>query len=307
MLTLSTSWTSSTCESGDDLLNRLRLLGLPGVELDYRIRPSVYQAMRPSLKKGCPSVHSIHNYFPAPTEDTGLRAGGDIFRLSHPDKEERQNAIAWTARSIEQANDLEAKVVVLHCGYVEMPHAVARMHEFYKAGRLSSEPAQYFVRDKIAERDRLKAPYLDGLLMSLDRLISIARKQDVVLGLENRYDYHELPGPDDFELIFSEFKGAPIGYWHDCGHANTLEILGIVEPEGLLKRYGDHLVGIHLHDAKGLDDHLPPGRGEIDFQLLKPYIKDDTILVLELKPGTADAHVAEGIHHIQDLLNHPLR
>jgi len=43
----------------------------------------------------------------------------------------------------------------------------------------------------------------------------------VLLGLENRYHDHELPGPDDFKVIFDKFKGAPVGYWHDTGHAHA--------------------------------------------------------------------------------------
>ncbi|NIS46468.1 MAG: hypothetical protein GWN76_11420, partial [candidate division Zixibacteria bacterium] len=44
------------------------------------------------------------------------------------------------------------------------------------------------------------------------------------------------------------------------------------------------LIGVHLHDAIGLDDHIPPGSGEIDFAALKPFLKADTIKVIELKP-----------------------
>ncbi|MFZ5569948.1 MAG: sugar phosphate isomerase/epimerase family protein [Thermodesulfobacteriota bacterium] len=302
MLNLSTSWTSQSCGSGDELIKRLRAFDVSGIELEYRLRPAVVESMRPALRNHSPAVHSIHNYFPAPPEETGLRPGGDIFRLSHPDPEERRNAVTWTARSMEQADDLEAGVLVLHCGYVEMPHGSKQLHDFYRTGRLASETAQAFLRDRIAEKERLKPPYLDGLLMSLDRLIPLALKRNLVLGLENRFDHHELPGPDDFDSIFREFKGAPIGYWHDCGHAHAAEILGLVEPSGLLQRYGDHLVGVHLHDALGLDDHLVPGRGEIDFTLLKPYLKNDIPLVLELKPGTTDAEVVEGIRYLRTVL-----
>ena len=118
------------------------------------------------------------------------------------------------------------------------------------------------------------------------------------LGLENRYHYHELPGIDDFALFFREFEGAPLGYWHDCGHAHAGEVLGLYTALDLLDRYGFRLVGCHLHDARGLDDHLPPGRGEIDFASLISYLKPETLQVIELKQGTAPDAAREGAAHL---------
>jgi sugar phosphate isomerase/epimerase len=122
----------------------------------------------------------------------------------------------------------------------------------------------------------------------------------VLLGLENRYHYHELPGPDDFEVIFDAFKGAPIGYWHDTGHAHANESLGIGSRNSLLQANATRLIGVHLHDAIGLDDHLPPGSGQIDFAALKPFLNADTIKVIELKPGIPASEVCEGIRCIRE-------
>jgi len=120
--------------------------------------------------------------------------------------------------------------------------------------------------------------------------------------MENRFHYHELPGPDDFEMIFNEFKGAPLGYWHDTGHAHANECLTVIPPASLLEKYGKKLFGIHLHDAVGLDDHITPGTGEIDFETLTEYITPDLPLVLELKPGLSDPEVNKGIRFIKENL-----
>jgi sugar phosphate isomerase/epimerase len=140
-------------------------------------------------------------------------------------------------------------------------------------------------------------------LASLDRLVSVAEKQGVLLGLENRYHYHELPGLDDFRVIFEKFKGAPIGYWHDTGHAHANEILGLIPKNALLQNYADQLIGVHLHDAVGLDDHIVPGSGEIDFNRLKPYLKENTIKVIELKPGIPESRVFKGIQFIREMIS----
>ena len=51
-----------------------------------------------------------------------------------------------------------------------------------------------------------------------------------------------------------------------------------------------------------LDDHIPPGSGEIDFAALKPFLKSDTIKVIELKPGIPALEVSEGIRFVQKRL-----
>ena len=118
------------------------------------------------------------------------------------------------------------------------------------------------------------------------------------LGLENRYHYHELPGIDDFALLFREFDGAPLGYWHDTGHAHANEVLSLCSAVDLLKRYGSKLLGCHLHDARGLDDHLPPGRGQIDFPALGAFLSPTTLQVIELRPGTTPEEAREGVQHL---------
>ena len=44
----------------------------------------------------------------------------------------------------------------------------------------------------------------------------------------------------------------------------------------------------------------PPGSGEIDFKKIGTWIGDDTLKVIELKPGTRDSEVASGIHYFHD-------
>jgi sugar phosphate isomerase/epimerase len=177
------------------------------------------------------------------------------------------------------------------------------LYQYVNSNRLDSEEAQIFIRNKLRERYCRKPQHMDCLLASLDHLVGVAEKQGVLLGLENRYHYHELPGLDDFKVIFAQFKGAPIGYWHDTGHAHANETLGLIPRESLLQFYSDELIGVHLHDAIGLSDHIPPGSGEIDFAELKPFLKSDTIKVIELKSGIPASEVSEGIKFVREKLS----
>ena len=302
MLALSTSWQSGKSTSAEEMLAALKKLEIDAIELSYRISEEQYQQMKaPLVRSGLTGV-SIHNYFPIPSARSNSKGSGDLFLLSSPDNEERQNAIRYTTRSIEHAGEVGAKAVVLHCGLVEMNHEMQVLYRYVNSNKLGSEEAQLFIRNKLRERDRRKSKHMDSLLASLDRLVAVAEKQGVLLGLENRYHYHELPGPDEFKVIFNTFEGAPIGYWHDTGHAHTNETLGLIPRQSLLQSYSDRLIGVHLHDAVGLDDHIPPGSGEIDFKALKPFLKSDTIKVIELKPGIPVPAVIEGIRFIREIL-----
>ena len=303
MLALSTSWLSGGTTTAKEMLAALSNLGTSEIELGYRISENLYHQLKPSLKGSGLKVVSVHNYFPIPSVKPESKGGGDLFLLSSPHKEERQNAIEFTVKTIKHAAEMGAGAVVLHCGFVEMNHEMQILYQYFKSNRLDSEEAQIFIRNKLRERDHRKPRHMDGLLASLEHLAVVAEKQGVLLGLENRYHYHELPGPDDFKAIFDTFKGAPIGYWHDTGHAHANEILGFVSKHVLLQNYSDQLIGIHLHDAVGLDDHIPPGSGEINFKALGPFLKSDTIKVIELKPGITESEVSQGLRFVRKTLS----
>ena len=299
MLAFSTSWQSGGSVTAERMFAALKNLEITGIELSYRISENFYHEMKKPLERSGLDVVSVHNFFPIPSVKRESRGGGDLFSLSSPQIEERQNAVRFTAKTIEHAGELAAAVVVLHCGFVEMKHEVQALYGYFNSNRLISDEAQDFIQQKLKERDELKTRHMDSLLASLDSLVTVAGQQNVLLGLENRYHYHELPGPDDFKTIFDTFKGAPIGYWHDTGHAHANQALGFIPQNSLLQTYADQLIGIHLHDAVGLDDHIPPGSGEVEFESLKPFLKADTIKVIEVKPGIPVSEVTEGIRFIQ--------
>ena len=284
------------------MIKRLAALEVSRVELSYNIDENTSFDLREALNRSQIQISSVHNFFPIPASAPKGKGSGDIFLLSHPAAEERQKAVQWTKRSIEQAAAAGAKVLVLHCGRVEMNTELEQLYAYFRNGQIAFAPAQNFIHRKLSEREKEKPVYLESVLRSLQDLIPAAERHNIILGLENRYHYHELPGPDEFDVIFEEFAGAPIGYWHDTGHAHALESLGVMEADELLKGFHQHLVGTHLHDARGLDDHLPPGAGDIDFKRIRTWIGDDALKVIELKPGTPDRDAASGIDYLEQML-----
>ena len=300
MLSVSTSYLVTANANGAALVRRLAALDILEIELGYGIDEKAYFGIRDALPGSGLQVSSVHNFFPIPPSAPAGKGGGDVFLLSHPAAHERRKAVEWSKRSIALAGEVGARAVVLHCGRIEMNAERERLYAFFRNGQIHARQAQNFIRKKLVEREKKKSVYLNSVLRSLEDLLPTAEQNDITLGLENRYHYHELPGPDEFEVIFEKFAGAPIGYWHDTGHAHAQESLSIIAVDELLKRYHKKLVGMHIHDARGLDDHRPPGCGEIDFLKIETWIGDDTLKVVELKPGTPDGEVVSGIRYLAE-------
>lgn len=295
MLALSTNFGSKDAASGQALVDTLGRLGVGAVELEYRIGPAMWAEMKKPLKSAGIRVESVHNFFPNPGLVPGRDPSGDYFSLSSPDQEERGLAVEWTTRTLENAADAEARAVVLHLGQVDMASDGRTLHPLHRQGRIGTDEGREAVRERLAMRERLKGPHWDALLKALDRLMRPAEKYGLTLGLENRFHSHQLPSADEVAALLDEFAGGPLGYWHDVGHAHVQEVLTVNRPGELLERFGDRLVGLHLHDARGLDDHLPPGEGEVDWAAVEAVMGPETIRVMELAPGTPVDRVREGL------------
>jgi len=302
MLALSTSWKSAKTVEARALLQSLESLPISSIELDYRISEPTLEDLKKLLAKSRLKVVSVHNYLPKPVMPPGARASGDFYLLSSLDKDERRRAVRRTQKTIENADELGARAVVLHGGRVEMERELSELYHYFESDLIFSKTAQAFIQKKLKQRDKIKGEYLESLLTSLNELCRTAEKHNVLLGLENRFHYDELPTLNDFEHIFTELDGAPLGYWHDTGHAHVNEQLTIVPAGSLLRKYADKLIGVHLHDAIDLEDHLSPGCGEIDFRGLKSYLRPDMMKVIELKSPVKKSGVIQGIHFIRKIL-----
>jgi sugar phosphate isomerase/epimerase len=298
---ISTCWWNLETIPGDRLVSEIIDLGFEGVELEYRITNAFYQQMRPHLT-GRLRVLSIHNFFPKPEERAKEQGSGDLFLLSATDRDERATAVKYTLRTIEHANALEAKAVVLHLGHVDMTNPIERFKELYKSEMINQEEGVTFLEEQREVRRSKHRNNLDAVLFSLEKLNQQAERQGVLIGIENRYHFHEIPDYEEIGIILSEFEGGNLGYWHDVGHAGVQENLGICRQKDLLDAYSDSMIGIHLHDVHGLDDHLSPCQGELDYEEIIPFLKPDLIEIMEVHHKAGKEELLEGLRFIQEAM-----
>ena len=92
-------------------------------------------------------------------------------------------------------------------------------------------------------------------------------QNDSRLMLENVYEHR----PGELRELFERLQPCRVGWCLDCGH---LSAFGRAPFSEWLNVLGPFIGQVHLHDNHGeKDDHLPLGRGVIDFTVLFDYLK----------------------------------
>jgi sugar phosphate isomerase/epimerase len=298
MLSISTSWKSDRANTADEIIRPILDLGVRAVELEYRVTEEIFKQMLPGLKRNEPAVSSAHNFFPVPPILRKEEGSGDAFLLSSPEKEERERAVKYTLRTLEFAREAGASAVVLHLGFTEMDDKYEFLKEKHEKGAPVEDIAD--TQKLITERRSLSRKYLDAALFSLDKLWRPAERLSLKLGIENRNTLREVPNADEMGVIFDRFEGSPIGYWHDTGHGFVQELFYGINHEEQLSKFSNRLIGVHLHDAIGGSDHKAPGKGNIDFEMVKKYLAPSTLRVVEVHCGVSAQELREGLEFLRD-------
>jgi len=285
VLGISSVYYSKQIDDGARLLDELAALEFDGIELEYRVRPETLRQMGKRPGRDIP-VLSVHAFFPNPVGAGEEGSGANAYLFSSPDRQERDTAVRFGVATLEAADRVGARAVVLHLGRV--PVAQELLAEYRRLASAEGPPTPALleaVAAVLAARQRLREPHLDAVLRSVERLNREALRRGLLLGIENRFHPHEIPLHDEAGLILREFDGGAVRYWHDVGHALNHQRLGIGTQDAWLAAYGSRLAGTHLHDIRGGQDHLAPGTGEADFAAILRHLSADAIKILEIRPN----------------------
>ena len=77
-------------------------------------------------------------------------------------------------------------------------------------------------------------------------------------------------------------------------------MFGILQ-ETLLKAFHDHLIGVHLRDIlNGYSDHNSLGCSAVNFDMIKFYLKPETIRIMEINQRVSPADAKRGIAFFND-------
>ena len=286
------------------MLREIRDLGFDYAELSHGIRISLLPGILEAVDAGDIRISTLHNFCPLPIGVN--QANPNLFRFSSLDSRERENAWRYSLKTIEMAQRLQAALVVLHLGSIDMKDYTDKLIEMLGAGQQHTPKYEKLCAEVIDKREQKKERHIQLANEMLARLAVEADARGIKLGVENREALEEIPLESDFTLFLKEFNAPAICYWHDTGHAQIKENLGFIHHGMHLGSLSDRLAGFHIHDVQFPGrDHCPPGSGMIDFAALKPMVKPEHIKVFEFGPGVAVEDVKRGVEHLKGIWGSP--
>ncbi len=292
---LSTMWGIGKFPRVDQFIEAARVMGFTRFELNHAIDSAMLQGLDLNGYR----VTSVHEPCPADIPVPKLRKRNWL--ISSTDEAGRCEGVRAVKRSIDLAHALGATVIIVHPGQVDIDRAPeSTLRHLYKQGQ--AQTTEYArVKEQLISARAAQAPAnLGAVRRSLAELAEYANRFNIRLGLENRYHYHEIPLPDELEELLDAGLRETVGFWYDVGHAQALDRMGLYPHEEWLRRFSSRMVGTHLHDVIGLQDHQAAGQGEVDWPMVQRYLPDTALRTCEFQNSNSPEQVSTGVQWLID-------
>jgi len=308
ILSLSTSWCSSRHVEGYAMAEEMAGLGFEYIELSHGIRITLVPGILRAVEEGIVKIGSTHNFCPLPTGV--IYAAPNLFEPSGLDAREHEQWLRHTKRSIDFAAQVKARVLVCHLGSVPFfwfnpGHKLDAYAERHPTVVLTEDKSyQALLKKSLAKLRKRMGPYWEQTKASMAEVYTYATGKGILLGFENREGFTELPIDADYAEFMAGLPAtAPAGYWHDTGHADLKQTMGLLDHRAHLETMAPKLIGFHLHDvsAEGRD-HQAVGSGKIDFGMVSKFWRPEQLLVLELSPRLPVEDVVSSKQRIEALM-----
>ncbi|MCJ7734203.1 MAG: HAD-IA family hydrolase [Anaerolineales bacterium] len=291
---LSTMW-AKKFPSLVEFFEASRRLGFEKVELNHMLDSAILARVNLDDYQ----ISSIHEPCPADISTGELK--DQDWLISSPDEVARQKGVEAIQRSIDLAHKIGVKTIVVHAGNITGDLTREnQLRSLFEAGKADTEEFKLLNQTMIGERARLAPPRIEAVKKSLNELLAYAALFNIHLGLENRYHYYDVPTLDEMGDLLKLAGPDKLGFIYDVGHAQTLERLDFFPHKEWLDRYSDRMIGVHLHDVKGVLDHYAPGLGDVDFDMIAPYLPVDAFRTCELQPVNTPEQVKASLKYLEE-------
>jgi len=287
MLAFSTCWNNARHTDGEAMIDEILDLGFSTLELSHGMTVTKLPGIQRAFDAGKFKCVGVHNYFPSPTEV--MIDAPDAYEFSSDNPTERNRAFKETLKTLEMAERFQAEYVVLHMGSVPtMPHKkwTGALTNRLAAGEQLTDQYADDKLECVKKREKAGPKYFQRAIKTLEALIKPAQKAGVVLAVESRSKYEDVPDEREMLALQQHFKDCPqIGYWHDFGHVGLKHNLGLLDHAEWLKKMEPYLIGAHLHDVQWPKrDHRVPFTGSLPYDDLLKYFKPNMPFTWELSP-----------------------
>lgn len=287
---ISTMWGIKEGVPLADFFVKGRSLGFARFELNHNIPPEDFEQLDQNLYH----VGSVHN--PCPAFLSTAEIDRRDWLMTSLDESLRIKGVDVVKRSIEKTVHLCASNVVIHAGRVTGEHTLdEKIRQLYRAGKKGTPEYEELRLGLISDRRERGKPHLASLMKSVGELIEFARPTGISLGFENLFYYYELPVIDEMQQLLDTFTESWVGWHLDVGHAQVHDNLGLASFADWLARFSKRIIGVHLHDVRGVLDHQTPGSGEVDFQRVAKHLPEFAYRTLEVNPKLSEAEIRSGM------------
>jgi sugar phosphate isomerase/epimerase len=290
---LSTMWARKKFATLGEFFVAARQLGFARIELNHQIDST----MLAGIDRSQVQFSSVHEPCPADISTETLKE--QDWTISAEDDEKRWQGVQAVKRSINLAHDLSASTVVVHAGNVMPDLAIEKKMRLLYGEKLKPSAEYQALKDDLQmRRARQSKSRLEAVRKSLIELLNYASRFSIRLGLENRYHYTDIPAPDELEMLLDLAGPDQLGFIYDVGHAQVLDQLGFFPHQEWLDRFSSRIIGVHLHDVIGVDDHKVPGFGEFNFDTVAAFLPKEAFRTLELHPKNTPDQIRTGLKYL---------
>ena len=274
---LSTMWGVNKGLPFTEILRLGLELGFHRIELNHAVTPDMLAEIDLKYYK----IGSIHDPCPAVISKDELKAKDWV--ISSLNEDCRHKGVDITLRTIDLAVKLDARSVIVHAGGITGDRSMELdLRAFYEQGLKDTSKYKALISKMRSDRTIRVKPHLMSVMRSLEEIVAYCRGSGICVAIENRYHFYDIPTLDELGLLLSLTDNEWYGFQYDVGHAQALWQLDFFDHEDWLRRYSKRIIGVHLHDVRGIIDHLAPGTGDVDFEKIATYLPVSAYRTLEV-------------------------
>ncbi len=303
-LSLSTSCCASRYKSGAKMVEDIIDMGFKQIELNYLVTMEMIEEIIPYVEKGNISISSVHHPLPKARDEL---YGVESIMLGFQDEDSRNQAIDITKNTIDICERLGGKAVVIHPTQVQINESKdfdKLLSDMYKQGKKNTWEYKLLFEEMMEYRQKNSYKPLLKTLQSLEQLSDYIEHKNysIKLGIENRAHCHQIPDFYETEFLLEQLGGGPVGFWYDIGHGIMMENLGMFDNIKELSKIRHKVIGMHIHDAYGMNDHMPPYYSSKYLDNFIELIKETPIKVLEISDKYIKESVIKGCEELSKKL-----
>lgn len=298
IFSLTTRWNARRHETGESMLEEILELGFDHVELGFDLTANLVPGVCAMIKAGRIKADSLHAYCPLPPVPY---PSPEPFTLCATDPTIRVNALHCLENTIRFAAEVDARVVVAHAGNVEMKPITPHLIELTATGRQYNEEYEKFRMKLLLAREKAVSTQLPLLYAGVERLLPLLESTRRILAFELLPTWEAIPTEVEIERLMLHFNSPWLRVWHDLGHGQIRENLGLTSHARWVKRLQPWIAGMHIHDVRPpAGDHFMPPGGTLKFELFREIARGDIIRVLEPSYSVTGEEIQTGLKLIRE-------